>query len=159
MERDLDNIYNGVNEAIPVRGFNYRIFGVDPYQRSSIPASPYWELEMGSTAQNKGYSHIRDSANGYMPDEDFECALVGNYGRICGPGSNTVLVDRRIRLVRVSDYRGADLDKCTTSIRISRPWTCGFPRKNIYYYYQSWWTDEDVLHISPDWNPQYWCKQ
>jgi beta-galactosidase len=28
---------------------------------------------------------------------------------------------------------------------------CGFP-KNIYYYYKSWWTDEDVLHISPHWN-------
>jgi beta-galactosidase len=28
---------------------------------------------------------------------------------------------------------------------------CGFP-KNIYYYYQSWWTDSDVLHISPHWN-------
>jgi len=30
---------------------------------------------------------------------------------------------------------------------------CGFP-KNIYYYYQSWWTDKDVLHISPHWNWQ-----
>jgi beta-galactosidase len=28
---------------------------------------------------------------------------------------------------------------------------CGFP-KNIYYYYQSWWTDKDVLHIAPHWN-------
>jgi beta-galactosidase len=28
---------------------------------------------------------------------------------------------------------------------------CGFP-KTIYYYYQSWWTDKDVLHISPHWN-------
>ena len=28
---------------------------------------------------------------------------------------------------------------------------CGFP-KNIYYYYQSWWTDKEVLHISPHWN-------
>jgi beta-galactosidase len=28
---------------------------------------------------------------------------------------------------------------------------CGFP-KNIYYYYQSWWTDQDILHISPHWN-------
>ena len=28
---------------------------------------------------------------------------------------------------------------------------CGFP-KNIYYYYQSWWTNKDVLHISPHWN-------
>jgi beta-galactosidase len=24
--------------------------------------------------------------------------------------------------------------------------------KNIYYYYQPWWTDKDVLHISPHWN-------
>ena len=28
---------------------------------------------------------------------------------------------------------------------------CGFP-KNIYYYYQSWWSTKDVLHISPHWN-------
>jgi beta-galactosidase len=28
---------------------------------------------------------------------------------------------------------------------------CGFP-KNIYYYYKSWWTDEEVMHISPHWN-------
>ena len=28
---------------------------------------------------------------------------------------------------------------------------CGFP-KNLYYYYQSWWADKDVLHISPHWN-------
>ncbi|MEI6900504.1 MAG: DUF4982 domain-containing protein, partial [Bacteroidota bacterium] len=28
---------------------------------------------------------------------------------------------------------------------------CGFP-KNIYYYYQSWWSDQDVIHISPHWN-------
>ena len=28
---------------------------------------------------------------------------------------------------------------------------CGFP-KNIYYYYQSWWSDKDVVHILPHWN-------
>jgi len=28
--------------------------------------------------------------------------------------------------------------------------TCGFP-KNNYYYYQSWWTDKDILHIYPHW--------
>lgn len=28
---------------------------------------------------------------------------------------------------------------------------CGFP-KNVYYYYQSWWTDKDMLHIAPHWN-------
>lgn len=33
-------------------------------------------------------------------------------------------------------------------------WSDGYVRlpKNIYYYYQSWWSDKDVLHISPHWN-------
>ena len=28
---------------------------------------------------------------------------------------------------------------------------CGFP-KDSFYYYQSWWSDETVLHIFPHWN-------
>ena len=28
---------------------------------------------------------------------------------------------------------------------------CGFP-KDVYYYYQSWWTDKPVLHLMPHWN-------
>ena len=36
---------------------------------------------------------------------------------------------------------------------------CGFP-KDTYYYYQSWWTDEPVLHIFPHWNwPGFEGKQ
>ncbi len=29
--------------------------------------------------------------------------------------------------------------------------TCGFPKDN-YYYYQTWWSEETVLHIFPHWN-------
>ena len=29
--------------------------------------------------------------------------------------------------------------------------TCGFPKDN-FYYYQSWWTDQTVLHLLPHWN-------
>ena len=29
--------------------------------------------------------------------------------------------------------------------------TCGFP-KDVFYYYQSWWTDKVVLHLMPHWN-------
>jgi beta-galactosidase len=28
---------------------------------------------------------------------------------------------------------------------------CGFP-KDVFYYYQSWWTDKPVLHLMPHWN-------
>ncbi len=30
---------------------------------------------------------------------------------------------------------------------------CGFP-KDIYYYYQSWWSDKKILHLFPHWNWQ-----
>ena len=29
--------------------------------------------------------------------------------------------------------------------------TCGFP-KDAYFYYQSWWRDQPVLHVFPHWN-------
>ncbi len=29
--------------------------------------------------------------------------------------------------------------------------TCGFP-KDTFYYYQSWWTNKQVLHLFPHWN-------
>jgi beta-galactosidase len=29
--------------------------------------------------------------------------------------------------------------------------TCGFP-KDSFFYYQSWWTDQPVLHLFPHWN-------
>jgi beta-galactosidase len=29
--------------------------------------------------------------------------------------------------------------------------TCGFP-KDSFYYYQSWWTEQPVLHLFPHWN-------
>jgi beta-galactosidase len=36
---------------------------------------------------------------------------------------------------------------------------CGFP-KDTFYYYQSWWTDKQVLHLFPHWNwPGYEGKE
>ena len=29
--------------------------------------------------------------------------------------------------------------------------TCGFPKDN-YYYFKSWWSNQDVLHLCPHWN-------
>ena len=37
--------------------------------------------------------------------------------------------------------------------------TCGFP-KDTFFYYQSWWTDQPVLHLFPHWNwPGYEGKE
>jgi beta-galactosidase len=51
---DLPNVYWGVNEVIPVRGFNYREFAVADYHRDH-PEQPIIGTEMGSTVSTRGF--------------------------------------------------------------------------------------------------------
>jgi beta-galactosidase len=148
---DLANIYKGVNEVIPVRGFNYRIFGVDPYH-ADHPGQPILGTEMGSTVTTRGI-YIKDSIRGYLPDED----LFAPWWATTAEAWWTLAATRSWWMGGFVwsgfDYRGEPTPYAWPNINSSFGVMdmCGFP-KNIYYYYQSWWTDEDVLHISPDWN-------
>jgi beta-galactosidase len=148
---DLANIYNGVNEVIPVRGFNYRIAGVDPYH-ADHPGQPILGTEMGSTVTTRGI-YIKDSINGYLPDED----IMAPWWATTAEAWWTLAAPRSWWMGGFVwsgfDYRGEPTPYQWPNINSNFGVMdmCGFP-KNIYYYYQSWWTDEDVLHISPDWN-------
>jgi beta-galactosidase len=148
---DLANVYKGVNEVIPVRGFNYRIFGVDPYHKDH-PGQPIIGTEMGSTVTTRGI-YAKDSIAGYLPDEDLTAPWWANTAEQWWP----LAADRPWWLGGFVwtgfDYRGEPTPFAWPVINshFGIMDMCGFP-KNIYYYYQSWWTDEDVLHISPHWN-------
>lgn len=148
---DIGNVYKGVNEVIPVRGFNYRIAGVDPYHKDH-PLQPIIGTEMGSTVTTRGI-YEKDTVNAYVPDED-----------ITAPWwANTAEQWWSMAAVRPwwmggfvwtgFDYRGEPTPYKWPNINshFGIMDVCGFP-KNIYYYYQSWWTDKDVLHIAPHWN-------
>ena len=150
---DIGNVYKGVNEVIPVRGFNYRIAGVDPYHKDH-PLQPIIGTEMGSTVTTRGI-YEKDTVNAYVPDED-----------ITAPWwANTAEQWWSMAAVRPwwmggfvwtgFDYRGEPTPYKWPNINshFGIMDVCGFP-KNIYYYYQSWWTDKDVLHIAPHWNWQ-----
>ena len=148
---DLANVYKGVNEVIPVRGFNYRIYGVDPYHKDH-PGQPIIGTEMGSTVTTRGI-YAKDSIAGYLPDEDITYPWWANTAEQWW----TLAADRPWWIGGFVwtgfDYRGEptpykwpDINSNFGVMDI-----CGFP-KNLYYYYKSWWTDEDVLHISPHWN-------
>jgi beta-galactosidase len=65
---DVPNVFNGVNEVIPIRGFNYRQYGVADYHRDH-PSQPIIGTEMGSTVTTRGI-YEKDSIRGYLPDED-----------------------------------------------------------------------------------------
>jgi len=58
------------------------------------------------------------------------------------------------------DYRGepTPFDWPAVSSQYAILDTCGFP-KDVYYYYQSWWTDQPVLHLFPHWNWPAWEGQ
>jgi beta-galactosidase len=148
---DLANVYQGINQIIPVRGFNYRVAGVEPYHLDH-PGQPVIGTEMGSTVTTRGI-YTKDTVNGYLPDEDLTAPWWANKAEEWWPLAATKAWFLGGFVWTGFDYRGEPTPYKWPNINshFGVMDMCGFP-KNIYYYYKSWWTDEDVLHISPHWN-------
>jgi beta-galactosidase len=148
---DLANVFYGVNEVIPVRGFNYRVPGLVPYHKDH-PNQPIVGTEMGSTVTTRGI-YEKDSIKGYVPDQDITAPWWANRAEEWLPvaADNPWMMGGFIWTG--FDYRGEPTPYQWPNINshFGIVDMCGFP-KNIYYYYQSWWTSKDVLHISPHWN-------
>ncbi len=148
---DLGNIFNGVNEVIPVRSFNYRHSAVEDYHKDH-PNQPIIGTEMGSTVTTRGVVE-KDSVRAYLPDQDISAPWWASTAEAWWK----VAADKDYWLGGFVwtgfDYRGEPTPYEWPNINshFGILDMCGFP-KNIYYYYQSWWTDKDVLHISPHWN-------
>ena len=148
---DLANVFRGVNEVIPVRGFNYREKGVEAYHKDH-PNQPIIGTEMGSTVTTRGI-YEKDSIRAYLPDQDITApwwaSTAEAWWKLAAP--NDYWLGGFIWTG--FDYRGEPTPYKWPNIssHFGIMDVCGFP-KNIYYYYQSWWTDKDVLHIAPHWN-------
>ena len=148
---NVGNEYHGVNEVIPVRGFNYNLTGLDGYRREH-PDQPVMGTEVASTVSTRSIFE-RDTVNAYVPD----------YDSVAPPWASTAEYWWRIAAERPwfmggfvwtgFDYRGEPTPFRWPDINshFGVMDMCGFP-KTVYYYYQSWWTDKDVLHIAPHWN-------
>jgi beta-galactosidase len=148
---DLANIYKGINEVIPVRSFNYRQFAVADYHRDH-PNQPIIGTEMGSTVTTRGVWK-KDTIRGYVPDQDITApwwaSTAEEWWKLAA--ENDFWLGGFVWTGL--DYRGEPTPYEWPNINshFGIMDMAGFP-KNIYYYYQSWWTDKDVLHISPHWN-------
>ncbi|MEO7311930.1 MAG: beta-galactosidase GalA [Chitinophagaceae bacterium] len=148
---DVANVFNGVNEVIPVRSFNYRQFAVADYHRDH-PNQPLLGTEMGSTVTTRGIWE-KDSIRAYLPDQDMTApwwaSTAETWWKLAAP--NDYWLGGFVWTG--FDYRGEPTPYKWPNINshFGIMDMCGFP-KNIYYYYQSWWTDKDVIHISPHWN-------
>jgi beta-galactosidase len=148
---NVGNEWHGVNEVIPVRGFNYNLGGLDGYRREH-PNQPIIGTEVASTVSTRGI-YYKDTVNAYVPD----------YDSVAPPWASTAEYWWKIAAGREwfmggfawtgFDYRGEPTPFAWPDINshFGIMDMCGFP-KTVYYYYQSWWTDKDVLHIAPHWN-------
>lgn len=148
---DMANDYKGVNEVIPIRGFNYREYAVADYHRDH-PNQPLLGTEMGSTVTTRGI-YEKDSIRAYVPDQDIThpwwASKAETWWKLAA--ENDFWLGGYVWTG--FDYRGEPTPYKWPNIssHFGIMDVCGFP-KNIYYYYKSWWTNEDVLHISPHWN-------
>ncbi|MEO8795611.1 MAG: glycosyl hydrolase 53 family protein, partial [Daejeonella sp.] len=153
---DVANVFSGINEVIPVRGFNYREYAVADYHRDH-PNQPILGTEMGSTVTTRGI-YEKDSIRAYLPDHDITApwwaSTAEKWWKLAA--ENKYWLGGFIWTG--FDYRGEPTPYHWPNINshFGVMDVCGFP-KNNYYYYQSWWTDKDVLNISPHWNwPVKW---
>lgn len=148
---DVANVFTGVNEVIPVRGFNYRQFDVANYHRDH-PGQPIIGTEMGGTVTTRGI-YVKDTIRAYVPDQDITAPWWASTAETWW----TLAAENDFWLGGFVwtgfDYNGEPTPYQWPNVNshFGIMDVCGFP-KNIYYYYQSWWTDKDVLHISPHWN-------
>ncbi|HTP79189.1 MAG TPA: beta-galactosidase GalA [Bacteroidota bacterium] len=160
------NHFEGINSVIPVRGFNYMSgMDIDKYRRDH-PSQFVIGTEEASTVCTRG-EYADDSTRGYLIDEDVNKPSWGETAEVWWK-----FYDARDWLPGAFvwtgfDYRGEPTPygwPCISS-HFGIMDVCGFP-KNNFYYYQSWWSDKDVLHLSPHWNwpgreglpIEVWCE-
>lgn len=161
-ETRFDNAekYVHVTKKLDVMGFNYCISAWDDYH-ARCPQQPIIITEASSNSSTRGcYSTDEKRGHYYILDPDNaakaknpkkavkkdmaenEWKYFAERPYLCG-----------IFLWTGADYRGEPTP--TPYPAISSQFGildyCGFEKDN-FYYYKSWWSDEDVLHIASHWN-------
>jgi beta-galactosidase len=150
---NVGNTFFGVNSVVDVRGWNYYLGTnrMDAYHHDH-PGQPNVGTEQGSTVCTRGI-YANDPKRGYVSayDENFPAwahrAEVWWSFFAARPWLSGGFVWTGF------DYRGEPTPyswPCINS-HFGILDTCGFPKDN-FWYYQSWWSDQTVLHLLPHWN-------
>jgi beta-galactosidase len=147
-----DDVFRGINSVIEVRGWNYHYGPQMDRYHAAHPTQPNFGSEQASVVGTRGI-YTNDHSAGYVAAYD-----------VVWPGWTTTAESWwSFFAVRPwlsgafvwtgFDYRGEPTPywwPCVNS-HFGILDTCGFP-KDAFYYYQSWWTTNIVLHLAPHWN-------
>jgi beta-galactosidase len=150
---NVGNEFKGINSVIEVRGWNYYVgsTNMDAYH-AAHPTQPNVGTEQGSTVSTRGI-YANDKSRGYVSAYDENAPSWAHTAATWWsffaprPWLSGAFVWTGF------DYRGEPTPywwPCINS-HFGIMDTCGFPKDN-FYYYQSWWTGQPVLHLLPHWN-------
>jgi len=141
----------GIFSALDVKGFNYHYENMDAYH-AAFPESLILGTEQASSIGTRGI-YTNDSARGYISAYDDHNPRWG-----CSAEEWWSYFATRPWASGGFDWTGFDYRGEPTPYQwpcISSHFgildTCGFPKDN-FWYYQSWWTTNVVLHLLPHWN-------
>jgi beta-galactosidase len=144
--------FTGINGVIQVRGWNYHVGqDMDKYH-AEHPNQPEVGTEQASTVGTRGI-YENDKVRGYVSAYDDNAPSWATTTEKWW----SYFADRPWLsggfVWTGFDYRGEPTPyswPCINS-HFGILDTCGFPKDN-FYYYQSWWTTNVVLHLLPHWN-------
>lgn len=155
------------SKALDIIGFNYH--NADALKvPENFPGMPFIITESNSALMTRGYYKMPSDQMFIWParwdipfyDESYACS---SYENCHVPWGNTH--EETIKLVKENDFISGQYI-WTGFDYIGEPTPYGWPArssyfgivdlagfpKDVYYLYQSEWTDKDVLHLFPHWN-------
>jgi len=142
----------GSSASIDVMGFNYLTHGNTDEFHKKFPDKPCVGTEDASTLSTRGI-YVEDRAHQHLAAYDVHKTDWGATAE-----KSWSYYAPRAYLAGLFqwtgfDYRGemTPFDWPAISSQFGILDTCGFPKDN-FYYYQSWWSSQPVLHLLPHWN-------
>ncbi|HEV2695207.1 MAG TPA: beta-galactosidase GalA, partial [Verrucomicrobiae bacterium] len=148
--RAEDNRADGFSSVMDVQGFNYIHRGdMDKFHESN-PTIPCIGTEESSAYFTRGiYENTktyRSAYEGNKPDYGTTAEEWRNYYSARPWASGSFVWTGFDYRGEASPFHWPNINSEFGILDV-----CGFP-KDVYYYYQSWWTDKPVLHLMPHWN-------
>jgi beta-galactosidase len=148
----IGDVYSGLMGTLEVRGWNYQVGqDMDKYH-AEHPAQPAVGTEQGSTVSTRGI-YTNDAMRGYVSAYDVNAPEWAHTAERWWSYFDTRPWLSGGFVWTGFDYRGEPTPYAWPCINshFGILDTCGFPKDN-FYYYQSWWTTNIVLHLLPHWN-------
>lgn len=144
--------FEGINGVIEVRGWNYHVGkDMDSYH-AKHPDQPNVGTEQASTVSTRGI-YENDTVRGYVSAYDVNApSWATTTERWWSYFAERPWLSGGFVWTGF-DYRGEPTPYAWPCINshFGVLDVCGFPKDN-FYYYQSWWTTNVVLHLLPHWN-------